>query len=315
MELYFLGTGAGAPAKGRNVSALALRFDQGRAVWLFDAGEGTQRQLLESPFSAAQIEHIWITHMHGDHIFGLPGLLASRSLQSREAGPLTVTGPRGLRAYIDACLRSSGTRLGFALTVRELDVEDGAEPRAIHEDDAVTVSCLPLRHGIVSFGFAVCEKPRPGRFRVEAARALGVPEGPLFGRLKRGEPVTLADGRVVSGADLSEPPRQGRKLAVLGDTAPCEAAVRLAERACAVVHEATFAGAEANLARARLHCTAADAARTAAAAGAEALLLTHISPRYPEGSPALDGLRREAQAIFPGAILARDHLSYSLPHP
>lgn len=327
MELYFLGTGAGAPSRARGVSALAVRFDQGRDVWLFDCGEGTQQRILEAPFSAGQVVRIFLTHLHGDHLFGLPGLLGSRSLQDHAGRPLQILGPAGIAAYLAESLRVSGTRLSFEWTVKEWqpprpdkhrsESKDGGkrsvepEPWPALEEEGWAVSALPLRHGMPCLGYALVEKPRPGRFRIETAQALGIPEGPLYGRLKRGEDVTLEDGRVVRGADLTEPARPGRKVVVLGDTAPCENAVHLAANADVLVHEATFSGQDVELARARRHCTAVDAARTAREAGAKALILTHVSPRY-QNEPALAALLAEARAVFPATVLARDHFSYTV---
>lgn len=338
MELYFLGTAAGAPARERNVSSTALRFDQGRSVWLFDCGEATQHQILRAPFSTAQITHIFITHLHGDHLFGLPGLLSTRSLQGGEERPLTVLGPVGIAAYLRACLEASSTRLGYELRIAELPIPTGYLPasRAVGgvggvggqvtpaparqtrldwptalEDDDVCVHYAPLRHGVTSLGYAILERDKPGRFRVEWANDQGVPAGPLYGKLKRGETITMPDGRVLRGADFTEPPEPGRKVVILGDTAPCAAAVSLAMDADVLVHEATFSRAHAELASARRHSTAADAAQTAAQAGVRTLILTHISPRY-QGLQGGEELLADARDIFPDTVLARDHWSWSV---
>ena len=336
MELYFLGTAAGAPARERNVSSVALRFDQGRAIWLFDCGEGTQHQILRAPFSTAQITHIFITHLHGDHLFGLPGLLSTRSLQGGEDRPLTVLGPVGIAAYLRACLDASSTRLGYDLRIAELSVpaagsapaprtppesprmaatppvpasERVAEWPTALEDDDVCVRYAPLRHGVTSLGYAIKERDKPGRFRLERARDQGVPAGPLYGKLKRGETVTLPDGRVLRGEDFTEAAVPGRKVVILGDTTPCAASVSLAADADALVHEATFSRAHAELAGARRHSTAADAARTAEKAGAGTLILTHVSPRY-QGAQGEEELLADAREIFPNTLLARDHWSW-----
>ncbi|MCY0869358.1 MAG: MBL fold metallo-hydrolase, partial [Firmicutes bacterium] len=254
MDLYFLGTGAGAPTGRRNVSALLTRFDQGRALWLFDCGEGTQHQLLRSPYAAAQIRRIFITHLHGDHLFGLPGLLGSRSLQVKDTADVTVVGPPGLRTYLDAVLRATQTHLTFALHVVELEPPNGTS--AVHdlcvdEESGARVTYTWLSHGLPCAGYAVTLPPRPGRFDVDAARALGIPEGPLYGQLKRGERIRLADGRVIAGADLVAPPSAPEKIVVLGDTRPCASAVALAQSADVLVHEATFGDSEQKLARQR----------------------------------------------------------------
>lgn len=326
MELYFLGTGAGAPSRARGVSALAVRFDQGRDAWLFDCGEGTQQRILEAPFSAGQIVRIFLTHLHGDHLFGLPGLLGSRSLQDHAGQPVQIFGPAGVADYLAQCLRVSGTRLSFGWTVNEWTPslrdrssgmarsqghQAGREPWTALAEEAWTVRALSLRHGIPCLGYALEERPRPGRFRIELARELGIPEGPVYGRLKRGEDVRLEDGRLVRGVDLTEPERPGRKIVILGDTAPCPNAVRLAKGADVLVHEATFSERDADLARSRRHSTAVDAARTARDAGAKALVLTHVSPRY-QNDADLAALLAEARAVFPSTVLARDHFAYTV---
>ena len=313
MELYFLGTAAGAPARERNVSSTALRFEQGRSVWLFDCGEATQHQILRAPFSTAQITHIFITHLHGDHLFGLPGLLSTRSLQGGEEHPLTVFGPAGIAAYVRSSLEASSTRLGYELRIAELPPLGEDLPTAF-EDEDVVVRYAPLRHGVPCFGYAVHERDKPGRFRLEWAQEQGVPAGPLYGKLKRGETIALPDGRILRGADFTEAPKQGRKVVILGDTAPCKTAVSLAEDADALVHEATFSHAHAALASARRHSTSADAARSALQARVRTLLLTHISPRY-QGTPGGEELLSDARAIFPDTVLARDHLSWRVRRP
>ena len=310
MKLTFLGTGAGSPSLTRNVTSLGLQWPQRAALWLFDAGEGTQQQVLRSPLKLSQLEQIWVSHLHGDHVFGLPGLLASRSAAQDVEAPVTIFGPAGLEEWLRTTLRLTATGLKFPLQF--VTVTEGL----VYEDDAREVSCRRLNHRVTSYGYAVREKPRPGTFDAEQARALGVPFGPLFGRLKAGETLALPDGRVVDGAALVGPPRPGRKVVICGDTGRTPATVELAAGADVLVHEATFLSDQQDRAIAAGHSTAAEAATVARDAGVGTLILTHISARYEgEAPPHAADLLAEAQAIFPNTLLARDFWSYEVPAP
>jgi ribonuclease Z len=197
MELEFLGTGAGVPAKHRNVTSTALRLlDERNAVWLFDCGEGTQMQILHSTIRPRKIEKIFITHLHGDHIYGLPGLISSRSFQGGDT-PLEIYGPKGIKAYIQTVLRISQTKVSYPLHFFEIE-EEGI----LFKDQQFEVSCLRLDHGIDSFGYRIVEASHQGELQVQALLELGLKPGPVFGRLKKGEVVTLDDGRQINGADF-----------------------------------------------------------------------------------------------------------------
>ncbi|ASS98965.1 MULTISPECIES: ribonuclease Z [Geobacillus] len=305
MELLFLGTGAGVPAKERNVSSVALQLlDERGATWLFDCGEATQHQILHTAIRPRRIEHIFITHLHGDHLFGLPGLLGSRSFQSGET-PLTVFGPKGIRAFVETALSVSGTRLRYELNIAE--IEEGV----IFDDERFQVIAKRLDHGMPSYGFRVVEKDLPGPLLVERLQALGVRPGPIYQEIKQGKTVVLDDGTVIDGREFVGPPQKGRIVAVLGDTRFCEAAIELARDADVVVHEATFAAAEQRLAHDYFHSTTTDAAEVARRAGAKRLILTHISSRY-QGAAALQ-LVAEARSVFPNTELAVDFASFSIP--
>lgn len=305
MELLFLGTGAGVPAKERNVSSVALQLLGERgATWLFDCGEATQHQILHTAIRPRRIEHIFITHLHGDHLFGLPGLLGSRSFQSGET-PLTVFGPKGIRAFVETALAVSGTKLRYELSIAEID--EGV----IFDDERFSVIAKRLDHGMPSYGFRVVEKDLPGPLLVERLQALGVRPGPIYQEIKQGKTVVLDDGTVIDGREFVGPPQKGRIVAVLGDTRFCEAAIELARDADVVVHEATFAAAEQRLAHDYFHSTTTDAAEVARRAGAKRLILTHISSRY-QGEAALQ-LVAEARSVFPNTELAVDFASFSIP--
>lgn len=307
MKLTFLGTGSGAPSRTRNVSSIGLQLPNG-ALWLFDCGEGTQHQVLRSPLRLSRLERLFVTHLHGDHLFGLPGLLASRSLQNGGVTPVMLHGPAGLAEFVRCALEITQTHLTYPIPVETV------LPGLVWEDADLRVVCARLDHGITTYGYAVVEREQPGRFDAERARALGLPEGPIRSRLKKGETVTLPDGRAVRGADLVGPPRPGRKIVLCGDTIYTPAAVELARDADVLVHEATYLEADRPLAERARHATAAMAAEVARQAAVKMLILTHISPRYEsEGGSHLDTLLAEARAIFPNTRLAHDLWSCDIP--
>jgi len=307
VEITFLGTSSGVPTRSRNVSSVALRLPQRAEVWLFDCGEGTQHQFLRSDLKSSQIRRIFITHMHGDHTFGLLGLIASSGLAGN-AQPLDLYGPAGLEDYLKACAKYSYLDLQRRVRVHTV------QPGLVCKDKTFTVTCQKLTHRVPAYGYRIAESDRPGRFNVEKAIALGIPSGPLYGQLKQGKTVTLEDGRLVRGTELCEPPEPGRKIAYCTDTVFCEAAVELAQDADLLIHEATFAHQDAQLAFDRLHSTSTMAAQVALLASAKQLMMTHFSPRYAPGNAIeLRHLLEEARAIFPNTRLAKDFLTYEVP--
>lgn len=307
MQITFLGTSSGVPTRSRNVSSVALRLPQRAELWLFDCGEGTQHQLLRSDLKSSQLSRIFITHMHGDHIFGLMGLLASCGLAGN-VERIDIYGPSGLNEYLQAALRYSHTHFSYPVKVHAV------RPGVIYEDDEFTVSCGLLHHRITAFGYRIAEKDRTGRFDVEKAKALQIPAGRLYGQLKRGETVTLDDGRVINGSELCGPIEIGRKISYCTDTVYCDGAVQLAQDADVLIHEATFAHQDADMAFQRLHSTTTMAAQTALAAGAHKLIMTHFSPRYAPGNTIeLKDLLHEARAIFPRTDMAHDFMVYDVP--
>ncbi|GKT02843.1 ribonuclease Z [Furfurilactobacillus entadae] len=299
MEIEFLGTGAGSPAKARNVSSLALKLlDERNAIWLFDCGEGTQHQILNTTIKPRKIEKIFITHLHGDHLFGLPGLLSSRSFQGG-GEPLTIYGPKGIKEYVQTSLRLSESGLTYPLRFVELN-GDGV----LFDDDTFTVSCKRLDHKITCFGYRIVEKDHQGELLVDKLREAEVPSGPLYGQLKAGKTVTLPDGRTIDGHDFIGPAQKGRIVSILGDTRKTRRATELAQNADVLVHESTFAADEAKLARNYFHSTSAQAAEVARDAHAGKLLLNHISARY-NGRGAKE-LERQAKQTFSNTKVMRD---------
>jgi ribonuclease Z len=291
LDLVFLGTSGSAPTAARGPTALLVR--RGGDRLLFDCGEGTQRQLMRSTVGLPDLDQIFITHYHGDHYLGLPGMLKTFQLRQREL-PLTVYGPPGLRELFTALRRVFG-KLAYGLELVEV------RPGEALEREGYRILVYPVHHGVSAVGYALDEDDRPGRFDTEAADALGVPFGPERGALQRGESITLADGRVITPDAVVGDARPGRRIVLPGDTAPVETVRVLAEGADVLVHEATFADEERGRAAETLHSTALQAAELARAAGVRLLALTHLSPRYfgPE-------LIREAQDVFPATVVPRD---------
>jgi ribonuclease Z len=307
LQITFLGTSSGVPTRTRNVSGVALRLPQRAEVWLFDCGEGTQHQFLRSELKISQLSRIFVTHMHGDHIFGLMGLLASCGLAGNPQR-IDIYGPPDLDEYLKACRRYSQTHFSYPIKVHTV------RPGVIYEDDEYRVQCQLLKHRVPAFGYRITEKDRPGQFDVEKAAALGIPPGPIYGQLKRGETIVLPNGRRVDGASLCGPTQAGRKFVYCTDTIYCDAAVELAQGADVLIHEATFAHQDAELAYQRLHSTSTMAAQVALAAQVKQLIITHLSPRYAPGN-ALEprDLLEEARAIFPNTELASDFWTVEIP--
>lgn len=299
MELHFLGTGAGIPSKERNTSAIALRFlnEYRGTLWLFDCGEATQHQFLHSPLKLSRLSRIFITHLHGDHIYGLPGLLGSRSFQGGEE-PLTVYGPKGIESYIDVTLRISQTHIRYPLTV--VEVSDGLTLDTGNH----TIHVKALDHGIESYGYRIDEKNKPGPLLVDRLKKLGVRPGPIYSALKQGKTVTLEDGRKLNGKDFIGSEQVGKKIVILGDTRRCKQALALAKDADVLVHEATFMEEDQNLAYDYYHSTSVDAAEIAKEANVHSLFITHISSRYQQKNAEM--LLKEAKAIFQNTYLASD---------
>ncbi|HEX9378894.1 MAG TPA: ribonuclease Z [Gaiellaceae bacterium] len=291
LDLVFLGTAGSMPTAQRAPAALLVR--RGGHRLLFDCAEGTQRQLLRSSVGLVELEEIFVTHFHADHILGLPGLFKTFSLRGRER-LLEVYGPRGLVDLLGSLRRVVG-KLSYEVRVIEL------EPGDAFERDGYRLATFAVSHGVPALGWSLIEATRPGRFDVEAADALGVPSGPARGALQQGESVICPDGSRVNADQVLGPPRPGRKIVITGDTAPSETIVEAAWGADVLVTEATFAEEERERAQETRHQTAAQAAGIAQRANVGLLALTHLSNRY--FGPEIAG---EAREVFPDTVVPKD---------
>ena len=308
MNITFLGTSSGVPTLTRNVSSLALKLSQRAEVWLFDCGEGTQHQLIKSNIKSSQISKIFITHMHGDHIYGLPGLLATLGLSGNSKG-FEIYGPNNLKEFILSALKNSHCNLSFPLNFFEVE-NDAITNSKLYEDEYIEVNCASLKHRLPAYGYRVNEKDKPGKFDIEKAKRLNIPAGPIYSRLQSGQKVELEDGRILNGADFCGEPRKGESFVYCTDTIFTDSAVKLSENADLLVHEATFSEKDKQMAHEKLHSTTIMAARTALLSNTKKLVLTHLSPRYTSKSSIKPmDLLKEAQEIFPNTFLAKDFLT------
>ncbi len=288
LELLFLGTGASVPSREKATSCIAVR--SGSDIVLMDCGEGSQRQIMVSPFSFMRIKTILITHLHGDHVFGLPGLLQTMSLSGRKE-PLTVYGPKGIIECVDAFMTATEGETVYPLEVKEVS---GGESFTAGN---MNVTVYPTEHNITSVGYTVSEKDRPGKLDREKAISLGIKDGPDMSRLKNGETVNGVSPDQVLG-----PVIKGISVSYTGDTKYCQSVIDGSRGCNVLIHESTYMESEADLAVEHSHSTALQAAKVAKEAGVENLILTHISNRYNETSVVED----EAKSIFNNTVAAKD---------
>lgn len=303
MKLYFLGTSAGVPTNFRNVSSLALLLPEYNGdIWLFDCGEATQHQIMKSPIKLSRISRIFITHLHGDHIYGLPGLLSTRSFQTDS--PLQLYGPKGIQEFVQTTLKISETHLSHPIEYIEL--EDGLRLKEKH----FTILIKQLEHRIACFGFRIEESEKLGKLNTKKLLTEGVKPGPIFQRIKRGEQVTLQDGRLIDGKQFIEPSVPGKIITILGDTVPCSNSLLLAKNADILVHEATQMHDMEEKAAQYFHSTTTQAADIAKEANAKQLIINHMSPRYHDVME--ENMIIEVRNIFENAHLAIEHRMYEV---
>ncbi len=304
MNILFLGTGAGIPSKERNVSAIALDLlQEENEIWLFDCGEATQHQILHTTIKPRKINKIFITHLHGDHIFGLPGFISSRSFQGGE-DPLTVYGPKGIKAFVETALEISKSNLSYPLNI--VEIEDGS----MITEENFTIYVKKLDHGVPSFGYRIVEKDAPGELLVEKLKALGIPPGPLYGEIKNNEFVETKEHGTLYRKDFVGPDKPGKIVTIMGDTRYHSEFAAFVEASDLLVHEATFRKIHEDLAYKYHHTTTEQAAKLAKKGNVKQLILTHISSRYQ--AEEQESLLEEAREIFPDTVLANDFYKQKL---
>ena len=295
--VVFLGTSAAMPTRYRGLPGLVLKYRG--SLLLFDCGEGTQHRLVEAGLSPLKIKAVFITHLHGDHVFGLPGLIQSMAMNNRRES-LYVYGPRGIAHLLEAVFEAA--RFAPPFNIYVVEVRGGERFRVL---DRVWVSVFPVRHTVEAYGYAVYEEPRPGKVDVEKARRLGIEPGPLLGLLQRGIPVSVG-GRLVRPEEVVGKPRPGFRLVYTGDTAPIDGLRKVVglDKVDVLVHDATFTSEYELEAHEEGHSTALDAAKAAIELGARVLVLTHFSARYRSPEP----LVFEASRLHPNVVAAEDLL-------
>ncbi|MEN6328873.1 MAG: ribonuclease Z [Methanobacteriaceae archaeon] len=294
MELVFLGTSSAIPTNYRNHSAMALKaFGE---LMLFDCGEGTQRQMTRIRMSPMKVNRIFISHLHGDHFLGLPGMIQSMAFRGRE-NPLYIYGPEGINGVVESIKKLGYFALSFPILT--LEVHNGI----FLDEKGFQISAIPVQHSVLNLAYSVVEKRSP-KFLRDKALELGLTPGPDFGKLQRGIPVTVGD-RTIQPEEVRGKERKGRKIVYSGDTRACDEMVQFAREADVLIHESTFDGSQEEKAMTTGHSTSRSAARVAAVAQVRKLILTHLSTRYRDA----DLLKKEAKEIFPDVMVAEDLMS------
>ena len=302
MRVITLGTSGAIPTLKRTLPAVAVQREG--EIFLFDCGEGTQMQMMKAKLSLCKVEKIFISHLHGDHVVGLPGLLMSLGQTSRHQ-PIFIYGPAGIKDYVLANRKYLNFYCEYEIVLEE--IEEGR----ISEEEKYRFEAVSLDHNHYTLGYALIEKERPGTFMVEKAHALGVKKGPLFGKLQRGEDIKLENGKTVHPRDVLGKARKGRKIVYATDTRPCRKVAELSRKADVLIHDGMFSQNEEKEAGERGHSTVTQVARMAKEVGVNRLILSHISARYPDDTPLLE----EARAIFPSTVIARDLMEIDVPLP
>jgi len=301
MQVIFLGTAASIPTIARALPSVVVK--RKNEILMFDCGEGVQRQMIKAGVGFHKKMRIFVSHMHGDHVLGLPGLLQTMSLLDRTQ-KLEVYGPVGIKAFIESIQQTVQFVLTFPVEINEIENED-----VICEDKEYNVQAARTDHVIPSLAYALIEKPRPGRFDPEKAKMLGVPEGPMWSRLQHGEKAKIATGKVIKPEQVVSASRPGRKITYSGDTRPTKSLVKLAENADLLIHEATLEDNLIERAQEDGHSTPSQAAKTAKKAKVKRLILTHLSARYKNAKPLLE----QARKIFPNVDVAEDFMKFEVP--
>ena len=314
MKVIFLGTGSGMPTLKRNVSSIALVFINENKLWLWDCGESTQQQIQKTSLKLSKLEKIFISHLHGDHVFGLPGLLASRGLGGgKNQQIIQIFGPEDLDIYLRETLKITKTYIPYEIEIKIIppNLSEGI----IWEDEEYIVRYTEVNHNIKAYAYSIEEKKDRSHFLIDKARRLNIPPGPIYRILKNGKTVELTNGRIFQGKDFVREIRKGRKIVFGGDTTYCKNLLHLAKGADLLIHEITFSQLEEGLARRNFHSTTTMAAEVAKEAQVKQLILTHVSPRYSSDNKLTiteSDLLDEAKSVFPETVLAEDFMEYEI---
>jgi ribonuclease Z len=301
LRVVFLGTSGSVPTLKRSLPSVVVQCSKDQ--WMFDCGENVQRQMMQAKVSFHRKSRVFITHLHGDHVLGLPGLLQTMALMGRTE-PVQIYGPAGLKDFL-VCTKET---LNFGLTF-PVEINQILSEGVVCDEVEYQVIATKSNHAVQSYAFAFIEKPRPGKFYPKNALALGVPAGELWSRLQKGEEITTADGKIVKPSDVMGPMRNGRKIVYTGDTKPFDGFGKFAEGADLVIHDCTFDDSLIEKAGVDGHSTPSQAAGQAKASNAKQLVLSHISARYPDATLLLE----QAKKVFPNSILAEDYMEIELP--
>jgi len=301
IRVVFLGTSGSVPTLKRSLPSVVVECP--RQLWMFDCGENTQRQMMQAKVSFHRKLKVFLTHLHGDHVLGLPGVLQTMALMDRKE-PVQIYGPRGIKDFLICTKETLNFGLTFPVEIYEILGEG-----ILVDEEEYSLTAIKSNHAVESYAYAFEEKPRAGKFYPKKAKELGIPIGELWSKLQGGQQIKLPDGRVVKPDDAMGPPRSGRKIVYTGDTRPFDGFAKFAEGADLIIHESTFDDALAEKAASDGHSTPSQAATEAKAAGAKQLVLTHISARYPDATLLLE----QARKIFADASVAEDFMELTLP--
>jgi ribonuclease Z len=301
IRVVFLGTSGSVPTLKRSLPSVVVQCH--KELWMFDCGENTQRQMMGAKVSFHKKLKVFLTHLHWDHVLGLPGVLQTMALMDRKE-PVAVYGPPGIKDFL-VCTKET---LNFGLTF-PVEINEILGEGTILDEENYTLTAAKSNHAVDSYAYAFVEKPRPGKFYPKKAQALGVIKGELWSKLQSGKEITLPDGKTVKPGDVMGPPRKGRKIVYTGDTRPFDGFAKFAQGADLVIHESTFDDSLAEKAAVDGHSTPSQAAQEAKAANAKQLVLTHISARYPDAGLLLE----QAKKIFSNTLLAEDFMELELP--
>jgi len=315
MKIIFLGTGSGSPSLKRNVSSIALVFLKKNRLWLWDCGEGTQHQILKTSLKISKLEKIFISHLHGDHLFGLPGLLASRGLVGgKEQREIQIFGPEGLDRYLKEALTLSKTYIPYEIKIKI--IPQNISSGIIYEDEEYRVKYSELNHSVRTYGYSLEEKKKQSHFLIEKAKKCNIKPGPAYKALKEGETVRLPDGRIFQGKDFIDCIKKGKKIVFGSDTTFSKNLIFLAKNADLLIHESTFSHKDKENAQRNFHSTTVIAANVAKEAEVKQLILNHISSRYgvtsKKNKTDEKDLLIEAQNIFPDTLMAEDFMEYTI---